>query len=265
MNETNMNSNMENNSINPLVKRILIIAGIVIILAIPIAILISSAPKKNNKTLEKSNTDSLSNLLASLEKAVNVNPSAANILALSAAYINAKMPGKAIQPLQKLIKKEPSNANAYNNLGVANIMLKNYTLGIDACKKAISLDTSFQLAKNNLKWGLDEKQKTINIINTLLTTSPDKQDQAFYIQLGLLYMQVGEYNKSMTIWSDGLKKYPSASSIFYNNIGTAQVFNKEYDKAIENFNEALAADPNNQLAKNNIAWAQQEKNDNKLQ
>jgi tetratricopeptide (TPR) repeat protein len=264
MNQTNTNSNMESNTISPLVKRILIIAGIVIVLAIPKAILISSTPKSNNKKTEKSNvcaTDSLNNLLASLEKAANVNPNAANILALSAAYINSKMPGKAIQPLKKLIKKEPNNANAYNNLGVANIMLKNYTLGIDACKKAISLDTSFQLAKNNLKWGLDEKQKTINIINTLLTTSPDKQDHAFYIQLGLLYMQVGEYNKSIAIWSDGLKKYPSASSIFYNNIGTAQVFNKEYDKAIENFNKALATDPNNQLAKNNIAWAQQEMDD----
>lgn len=262
MNETNTNNNMGNSSINPIAKRILIVAGIIIVLAIPIAILISSAPKTNNQKTEKSTTDSLNNLLAGLEKAANNNPTATNILALSAAYINANMPGKAIQPLQQLIKKEPNNANAYNNLGVANIMLKNYKLGIDACKKAISLDTSFQLAKNNLKWGLDEKQKTINTINTLLTTSPEKQDQAYYIQLGLLYMQVGEYNKSIAIWSDGLKKYPSASSIFYNNIGTAQVFNKEYDKAIENFNKALAADPNNQLAKNNIAWAQQEKNDN---
>jgi hypothetical protein len=35
---------MESNTISPLVKRILIIAGIVIVLAIPKAILISSTP-----------------------------------------------------------------------------------------------------------------------------------------------------------------------------------------------------------------------------
>lgn len=242
----------------PKVKRILIIAGIVIILSIPLVILFSSAPKsKNVPATEKKGID-----IATLEQQANSNPTSANIVALSVAYINNNTPGKAIKPLTDLIKREPNNAIAYNNLGVANIMVKNYQAGIDACSKALQIDTGFQLAKNNLRWGLDEKKKALTTIQAMEKIMPDKQDQAYFIQLGLLYMQIGNYEKSVAIWKEGQQKFPSAAAIFYNNMGTAQVLNKEYDKAIENFNKAINADANNQLAKNNLAWALQEKKDN---
>lgn len=245
-------------AMQPVVKKILIIAGIIIVLSIPLVILFSSAPKnKNTPTVEKKGTD-----IAALEQLANSNPTTANIIALSVAYINNNMPGKAVKPLTDLIKKDPKNAAAYNNLGVANIMLKNYQNGIEACTKAIQIDTGFQLAKNNLKWGLDEKNKALNTIQAMEKVATEKQDQAYFIQLGLVYMQLGNYEKSIASWQSGLDKFPESKAIFYNNIGTALVLKKDYNKAIEMFNKALSADPSNQLAKNNIAWAEQEKKDN---
>ncbi|RTL51088.1 MAG: tetratricopeptide repeat protein [Sphingobacteriales bacterium] len=245
-------------ALNPLVKKILITASIVIVLSIPLVILFSSAPKpKKTLSVEKEQTN-----IAALEQLATSNPTSANIIALSVAYINNGMPGKAIKPLQNLIKKEPNNASAYNNLGVANILLKNYQTGIDACTKAIRLDTGFQLAKNNLRWGLDEKNKALTTIEALEKLTPDKQDKAYFIQLGLLYMQTGNYAKSIQIWQKGLQKYKDSEAVFYNNIGTSMVLNKEYDEAIKMFNKVLAIEPNNQLAKNNIIWAEQEKKDN---
>ncbi|WP_288097521.1 tetratricopeptide repeat protein [Hydrotalea sp.] len=258
MTENTSNLQPEEKELKPAVKKLLIIAGVVIVLSIPLVILFSSAPKnKNNITVEKKDTD-----IAALEQLANSNPTSANVIALSVAYINNNMPGKAVKPLTDLIKKDPKNATAYNNLGVANILLKNYQTGIEACTKAIQIDTSFQLAKNNLKWGLDEKNKALNSIEAMQAITLEKRDAGYFVQLGLLYLQVGNYEKSMATWQVGIDKFPENKAVYYNNIGTAMVLKKDYDKAIEMFNKALAADPSNQLVKNNINWAQQEKKDN---
>jgi hypothetical protein len=40
--------------------------------------------------------------------------------------------------------------------------MKEYDKAIEAGTKAVELDPNFQLAKNNLKWALDEKSKATN-------------------------------------------------------------------------------------------------------
>ena len=93
-----------------------------------------------------------------LEAAAKTTPSFGNYIDLSAAYINNRQPEKSLEPLAKAHLLRPKNAVVYNNFGVAYILLKRYDEGIAACRKAINLDPTFQLAKNNLNWGLTEKQ-----------------------------------------------------------------------------------------------------------
>jgi tetratricopeptide (TPR) repeat protein len=235
-------------------KVILFVTVAVLVVCVLIAVLFNN-PKGSAK-VENNNTQAVN--LDTLEKATAANPTSENVIKLTATYINSNVPGRAFPYLKALIKKEPNNALAYNNLGVANIMLKNYMQGIEACTKAIQLDTSFQLAKNNLKWGIDERNKVLNAIDQLNKSTPDKKDNAYYTQLGFDYFQVGDYDKSISTWQDGLQKFPSADAVYYNNIGSALVLKKQYDAAITDFNKVLATDPNNQLAKNNIDWAKSE-------
>jgi len=142
-------------------------------------------------------------------------------------------------------------------------MLKNYKIGIDACRKAVLLDPNFQLAKNNLKWGLDELAKVNQSIQQIESISTSNWNQSNYLNLGLYYFQAGNYPKSISIWQNGLTIFPNASSDFLNNMGTSLVMNKQYSQAIEAFNKILAKDPNNQLAKNNISWAMSDSLSNK--
>lgn len=60
---------------------------------------------------------------------------------------------------------------------------------------------------------------------------------------------------------EGLEKN-SSDIVFNNNIGTALVMKKQYDEAVATFEKILEQDPDNQLAKNNIAWAMAEKRGN---
>ena len=87
-------------------------------------------------------------------------------------------------------------------------------------------------------------------------------DADLYNELGLAYMQIGEYEESLVY----LKKTTSMRFDFspaYNNMGTAYFLLKDYDNAINSFNMALKntlyATP--QLAYHNMGWTYFEKGD----
>ena len=197
-----------------------------------------------------------------LEKAVASNPTSANILALSARYIKINEPTRTFPYLKVLIKREPGNAAAYCDLGVANIMLKNYKQGIEACTKAVQLDPNFQLAINDLQWGIAERTQVLKTIDELNGREDAKKDNAYYTLLGLSYFHVGDYDKAIAAWETGVQKFPANNVLYYNNIGSAQVIQKQYGAALASFNKVLRVDPNNQLAKNNILWAKSDAADN---
>ncbi|WP_298320177.1 tetratricopeptide repeat protein [uncultured Aquimarina sp.] len=78
-----------------------------------------------------------------------------NHIELSLKYYDAKNYNKAIETCKEILKIDPNNANAYNNLCASYNQLKKWKLGAEACKKALEISPNFQLAKNNLKWATD--------------------------------------------------------------------------------------------------------------
>jgi tetratricopeptide (TPR) repeat protein len=243
----------------------MIVAAIAIICCIPLIVLIvkhQPAEQPEGEPAEQPvAVQAPAANIATLETLASQNPNYDNLVNLSMGYISLNAPGRAIPYLKKAIKLDSAKAVAYNNLGVANIMIKNLKKGIAACEKAVSIDPKSDLAKNNLKWGLDERNKVLTAIGRLESTPPDKKDVAYYTELGLDYLYIGNYEASLTAWRQGLVK-DGKNNILINNIGTAQVMKGDYDKAIASFNKVLQNDPNNQLAKNNIAWAISEKSGN---
>ena len=254
--ETNNDSTNGNSPINTRVFKIVILAGLV--LAPLIYLYENSEPPPAINQAEQTASQLAKTDIPSLENLVNTNPNFDNLINLSMAYINNQMPGRSIDYLKRAIALNPNSAIAYNNLGVAYIMLQQYQEGIDACTKALSIDTTFQLAKNNLKWGTDEKDKLQAILKTQEQTPNAKKDVAYYIDNGMVYFKLKNYDKAIEVWSkigDLDKKNVSA----LNNIGTAFMMKGQIDDAIALFKKAIEYEPNNQLAKNNLAWAQGEK------
>lgn len=196
--------------------------------------------------------------IAVYENAANTKPTFANLLNLSNAYINKGMAIKSIEPLKRAIAMEPKSASAYSNLGLAYTILGAYKEGIENCEKAVQLDSSFQLAKNNLNWARSEQKKVQDVIRQLEITPESKRDVTYYNSLGLSYLKLEDYDKGIEAFNKVLAT-DSKNAAALINIGTAFMSKFQYDDAIKNFQKAIEANPNDQLAKNNLAWAMDEK------
>jgi len=244
-----------NGKISPKTKVILITTIVLLAICVLVALFFNKP-----KQIAQAATPAID--VGILEKAVAANPTTANILAVSARYIKINEPTRAFPYLKALIKREPGNAAAYCDLGVANIMIRNYKQGIEACTKAVQLDPNFQLAINDLQWGIAERNRVLKTIDDLNGREDAKKDNAYYTLLGLSYFHVGDYDKAIAAWQTGAQKFPVSNTLYFNNIGSAEVIQKQYDAAIASFNRVLSIDPNNQLAKNNILWAKSDAAEN---
>ncbi|MBL7800049.1 MAG: tetratricopeptide repeat protein [Chitinophagales bacterium] len=237
-------------------KRIVLLAVAAFLLLAPVVFLFVKSsgkpdlPKTADVVTQAPQVD-----LSALEQTANTNPTFDNLLAYSIACIGANRPGRSIEPLKQAISLNPKSAAAYNNLGCAYTMLMQYQDGIDACTKALQIDTGFQLAKNNLKWASDEKAKTLAVIQAQENTPDAQRDVKFYINYGLNYQKIGQYDKSISIWNMVFDKEPNNADAM-NNIGVAYMLKNSTDEAIAMFQKAISTNPENTLAKNNLAWAQ---------
>ncbi|MBL7882757.1 MAG: hypothetical protein JNL69_01710 [Bacteroidia bacterium] len=240
-------------------KKQIVAVIIVLFLLFPMIYLFVKSSSTNQTDAEQATVNSAATTdILTLEAEVAANPNYTNLINLSMAYINSNKPGKSIDHLRKAIGLNPKSAVAYNNLGVAHIMLMQYKEGIEACTKALEIDPEFQLAKNNLKWGMDEKEKVMTIINSQDRFPEKDRNNAFYIEYGLNYFKIGDYSKSIEIWNKAFD-LDNKSTIALNNIGTAFMMKNQINDAIAVFNQCIKIDENNQLAKNNLKWAMGEK------
>lgn len=82
-----------------------------------------------------------------------------------------------------------------------------------------------------------------------LNPSADK-----YLNLSLMYYQVGKYQECIDAANEALKLKPDYAEA-YNNIGSAYNILQKYDKAIEACKQALKLKPDFQLARNNMLAA----------
>jgi tetratricopeptide (TPR) repeat protein len=235
------------------------IAVITILLLLPIVFLLVKFSKSPSGAVNEQAVNTAAPVIdiAGFENAVKTNPTFDNYIGLSNAYVNSNMPGKSVEPLQKAIELNPKSAIAYNNLGVAYTMLQQYNKGIEACTKALEIDSGFQLAKNNLNWANSEKKNVVAFLEKQSQTPEASRDAQFYINYGLAYLKIGEYDKSIEAWNQ-IFKYDPKSIIALNNIGTAFMMKNQVDDAIAVFKKAVENGPDDQLSKNNLAWAMSE-------
>ena len=71
-------------------------------------------------------------------------------------YLNSGDFNQSIQWYEKVLANDSSNTTALNNMGLAYMRLKKYDSAVDCFKKAVEIEPSFQLVKNNLNWAINE-------------------------------------------------------------------------------------------------------------
>lgn len=192
--------------------------------------------------------------ISALEEAVRVQPSADNRLNLSLAYINAHRQASAIPVLQALLKQDPNNAKAWNNLCVARNMQSEFGEALDACRHAVTIDPTFQLAQNNLNWASAQRQNALNAAATAEALAPQTRSSQSYIEAGLNLLHAGEYDRAIALWQPLAVREPN-NAILANDIGVAYMMKHMQRDAAAWFKKASELDPTLQIAKNNLAWA----------
>ncbi len=195
--------------------------------------------------------------ISQLEKAVSVSPTVENRINLSVAYINGKLPVRAISLLDSIVAEDGKNAIAWNDLCVAHTMQMEYSVAIEDCNRAIRIAPDFQLAMNNLRWAQDENQKTISAITTQEQIAPASRSADSYLAEGLDNLHIGNYDQAIKAWRRALELNPK-DALAANNIGSVYMTRKQPAIAISWFQKATVMDPTLQIAKNNLAWARDE-------
>lgn len=208
-------------------------------------------------SVRASETQSPATGIAQMEAVERADPSVANRINLSLAYINADRPGLAKPLLDAVVAEDKTNTVAWNDRCVAHTLLHEYGLGVADCKQAVALNPGFQLAQNNLRWVEGERDKTLKALAEQEQTEPGKRDVKFYTTEGLNFLALSSYDRAIEAWRRALEIDPK-NAVAMNNIGLALMMKKQIPEAEQYFERAIAADPSLQLAKANLAWAQSE-------
>ncbi|WP_106794937.1 lipopolysaccharide assembly protein LapB [Aquimarina sp. Aq78] len=118
--------------------------------------------KSPNHILSKQLLKNITNKIAasedkikSLLKKIKTNPDIESYINLSLIYYKNKKYELVISTCKELLKIDPNNTLAYNNICSAHNQMEQWKLGAEACKKALEINPDYQLAKNNLKWATD--------------------------------------------------------------------------------------------------------------
>lgn len=221
------------------------------LLALPVVFLASrhKAPLPSTPA-----TTAVTDPIPGLEEAVRVQPSVDNRLNLSLAYINAHRQGSAIPVLRALLKRDPNNAKAWNNLCVVRNMQSEFGEALDACRHATAIEPGFQLAQNNLNWASAQRQRALDAATAAEAVSPQMRNSQSYVDEGLNLLHAGEYDRAIAVWQSLAVREPK-NAVVANDIGVAYMMKHMPHDATVWFTKASELDPTLQIAKNNLVWA----------
>ena len=149
--------------------------------------------------------------------------------------------------------KKPHNARAHNNLGSTYITLGDYQKAEASYQEAVRLKPDYLEALYNLgnvKIDLNKFDEAVEVLSQLI-----KEDSTYYkayFARGIAYLNMQLYNKALEDFPNAFTKKDIETNIaVYNKSGLAKFSLKEFDEAIENFNQALLLDSGYAEAYNN--------------
>ncbi|MEW6002786.1 MAG: tetratricopeptide repeat-containing glycosyltransferase family protein, partial [Nitrospirota bacterium] len=139
---------------------------------------------------------------------------------------------------------DPSNAAAYNNLGIALKESGQTGEAISCFQKAIELNPELFASYYNLGTVYKEKgqlDEAASYYQKFLELNP--VSAAAYNSLGLVFQEKGEFDRAVGCYRKALEFNPSDAAI-YNNLGTALKEKGQIDEALTCFEKSLEIDPN---------------------
>ena len=156
-----------------------------------------------------------------LEKSLEKNPDAIRALALLIGYdLRAKQPEKALARIQAQITKSPKDGALYSELSYVQAEMKDYKGALESAKKGMELNPG------------------------------DSNAAQIYTRAEL---ELGQVDPAIATWEQWVVKHPLDTQAF-SILGSLEDAKGDQAKAIDYYKKALAVDPNNPTASNNLAY-----------
>ena len=164
----------------------------------------------------------------------------------------------AIQNFKNAIELDPQLALAYSGLGAvyANRVFKgigkaeDYTYAEAAFSKASFYDPNIVEARVLMvmvHMARGEKKKARSEIELLRKRFPNHG--ALYFIQGVMHRSDGEYEESLSAWEKLTRLDPAARAVAAYNRAHIFIYKQEYDKALEELDKGVKAEPNHPMLK----------------
>ena len=198
-----------------------------------------------------------------LEQALKANPNADAVVAtLAQAYIRAKKPAKAIALADARIAKNPKDAFACNLLGEIQSSQQNFVKAEEAFRKSIEIQPLWPVPRNNLAMLLlaqGRKEEAINGLESAIKANPD--NMAAYLSIARIYVQGKEYKKAMEACERALARKPELWAASNDLAFLMTESGGNLDEALKMAQKALIQRPAEPSVQDTVGWIYYKKGD----
>lgn len=205
---------------------------------------------QNMMSIKLEKKGSLDEAILQAEKAVEINPYAAEPVAnLGVLYEKKGLKAKAIDCYKKAISLKPTYARGYFNLGNLYMEDKLYNEAIFYFKKVMELDPFFTDVYINLGNMYEEQGETEKAIeNYFQAIKINPKLPSAYVNLGYIYSKKGNYQFAMENYKKAIEIDKDFIEAHF-NLGAIYITLGKREDAIREFKYVLAKAPDYKLAK----------------
>ncbi len=160
-------------------------------------------------------------------------------------YLSAyRFQQRSVSEILQDIKKHPSDAKLYSELGDAYYKDKKLKKAEKAYKKAIKLDPKLSSPYAGLSSVYRKENKLEKALDYALIASQLNPFKARYLgNVGLIYYKMKDYKNAEEYFKKAIGLNPKKKGFFYNMLGFIYMKNGEYDKAIYAFQKVYDEKP----------------------
>jgi tetratricopeptide (TPR) repeat protein len=176
--------------------------------------------------------------------------------------VRTKKPAKALALAEERIAKNPKDAFAYNLLGEIELSQRNFPKAEEAFRKAIEIQPLWPAPHNNLA-GLmlvqGKKDEAISGLEAAVKANPD--NLAAYLSIAQIYVQGKDYKKAMETYERALARKPDLW-VALNDLAFLMVeTGGDLDKAMGFAQKALTQRPEEPSVLDTVGWIYLKKGD----
>jgi len=209
-----------------------------------------------NLSLVYSKTGDLKAAIASIQKAIELDPDYADALNhLGNLYLEGNDLQKAAAQFKIVLEVDPSHVTAHNNLGLIYVKWGMNAEALALFEEAVRLDPNSAEANNNLGSlyiGHGKHDQALLLLKKALELRPDYVKAM--INLGMLYMSMNERVNAEQLFKRAIETDANSVEAF-SHLGYMYLQDQEFNDAIDAFQRMVAIAPADPRAHYNLGKA----------